>query len=94
MILAAMDMHEPISISNPDKVNLTAYGVGTGRELFVTIINQTHAATHDSASATVTINANGFKTGSVSTMLLMDGEPGERAAMMTATLCGATIIKS
>lgn len=81
---------EPIEITNPNKINLTAYAVGTGEDQFVTIINKTHSTTHDVADAEVSIQVKDFRGGSVSTITLSDGEPGN-AALMTATLGGATI---
>jgi hypothetical protein len=81
---------EPIVISNPNKINLTAYAVGTDQDLYVTIINKTHSTTHDVADAEVVIRADQFRPGRASSILLTDGEPGN-AASMTATLGGATI---
>jgi hypothetical protein len=81
---------EPVTISNPNKINLTAYAVGTDQDLFVTVINKTHSSTNDVTSAVVTIQAGGFESGSADYMLLTDGEPGN-AAMMTANLGGASI---
>jgi len=81
---------EPIAIANPQKINLTAYAVGTTRDLYVTIINKTHSSTHDVTDATVTIDAPGFDGGSADSILLTGGDPGN-AAVMTATLGGGTI---
>ena len=81
---------EPVTISNPNKINLTAYAVGTDQDIFVTIINKTHSSTNDVTSAAVTIQSGGFESGSADYMLLTDGEPGN-AALMTATLGGASI---
>ncbi len=81
---------EPVAISNPRGINLTAYAVGTSRDLYVTIINKTHNSTRDATDAAVTIDADGFKGASASYIVLTDGEPGN-AARMTATLGGDTI---
>lgn len=81
---------EPLSISNPLKINLTAYAVGTARDLYVTIINKTHSSTSDVADAAVTIDVPGFDGSSAAAILLTGGEPGN-AATMTATLGGSTI---
>ncbi len=81
---------EPVVIANPQKINLTAYAVGTSRELFVTIINRTHSTTHDADAAAVVIQAAGFEGATVDSMVLTDGQPGN-AALTTATLGGATI---
>ena len=81
---------EPVTVSNPEHINLTAYAVGTAQELYVTIINKTHNTTHDATNAAVTIDAPGFNGAQASYLVLTDGEPGI-AARMTATLGGATI---
>jgi hypothetical protein len=81
---------EPVVIANSQKINLTAYAVGTSRDLYVTIINKTHATTHDAVAAAVVIQAAGFDGGSVDAMVLTDGDPGN-AALATVTLGGATI---
>ena len=81
---------EPVAISNPDKINLTAYAVGTARDLYVTIINKTHSTTHDATDAEVTIEAPGFRSAAAESMALTDGDPGN-AALMTGTLGGAAI---
>ncbi|HEV2487659.1 MAG TPA: hypothetical protein VGT08_19220 [Terracidiphilus sp.] len=81
---------EPIAISNPDKINLTAYAVGTNEDVFVTIINKTHSTTNDAMNAAVTIQVDGFKPGNAEYMVLTDGEPGN-AEKLIATLGGASI---
>jgi len=81
---------QSIAISNPNNINLTAYAVGTDDDLYVTIINKTHATTHDATDAPVVIQAKGFEAASATYIVLTDGEPGN-AEKMTATLGGATI---
>jgi hypothetical protein len=81
---------EPVAISNPNKINLTAYAVGTDQDLYVTIINRTHNTTHDATDAQVVIQADGFKLGKADFIALTGGEPGNAAAT-TVTLGGATI---
>jgi hypothetical protein len=81
---------EPIVIANPQKINLTAYAVGTAHDLYVTIINKTHSSTNDVADATVSIDAPGFDGGRADSILLAGSEPGN-AAVMAATLGGGTI---
>ena len=81
---------EPIILSNPSNINLTAYAVGTNHELYVTVINRTHNTTHDTTDAHVTIQTNGFHTANASSIVLTDGEPGN-ADSMNASLGGATI---
>lgn len=43
----------PVSISNPDDVNLTAYAVRGDHEIYVTLINKEHGANRRSASVTL-----------------------------------------
>lgn len=81
---------ESVMISNPDKVNLTAYAVGTDQDQYVTIINKTHSTTHDATSAAVTIELDGIKPGKADYMVLTNGAPGN-AEGLTATLGGASI---
>jgi hypothetical protein len=81
---------EAVAISNPHRVNLTAYAVGDAQNLYVTVINKTHTTTHDVTDAAVKIHPEGFASGSAEYMVLTDGEPGN-AALMTATLGGAAI---
>ncbi len=81
---------EPIAISNPNKINLTAYAVGTTQDLYVTIINKTHTTTHDATDAAVVIKALGFNGTEADYLVLTDGEPGN-AESKTATLGGASI---
>ena len=81
---------EPIAIANPNKINLTAYAVGTIQDLYVTIINKTHTTTHDVTDADVVIHADGFHADKAEYIVLTDGEPGN-AASISATLGGATI---
>ncbi|HEV2326423.1 MAG TPA: hypothetical protein VGS10_20970 [Terracidiphilus sp.] len=81
---------EPVRIANAKHINLTAYAVGTAKDLYVTVINKTHSTTHDATNAAVTIEAPGFDGARAESILLTDGEPGN-AARMTATLGGGTI---
>jgi len=81
---------EPVAIANPQQMNLTAYAVGTSRDLYVTIINKAHVTTHDAMDAAVVIEAARFNGARVDSMVLTDGEPGN-AALPTATLGGAAI---
>ncbi len=81
---------ETVTIVNPNKINLTAYAVGTDRELYVTIINKTHSSTRDATDAQVVIAAPGFDKSTVDQMVMTDGEPGN-AALMTGTIGGSGI---
>ena len=88
--LGSQGYAEPVAVSNPNKINLTAYAVGTAQDLYVTIINKTHSTTHDVTDAAVVIDARDFNSAEADYMVLTDGEPGA-ADRMTATLGGATI---
>jgi hypothetical protein len=81
---------EPVAISNPKKINLTAYAVGTSQILYVTILNKTHNSSHDAIDAAVVIQPESFHAAQADYMVLTGGEPGN-AALMTATLGGAII---
>lgn len=81
---------EPVTIANPNGINLTAYAVGTPQTLYVTIVNKTHTSSHDATDAEVAIQAEGFHAGGADYMVLTDGEPGN-AASINATLGGAPI---
>lgn len=79
---------EPLSLANPQGLNVTAYAVGDSADLYVTIINKTEGAT--AASAAVTITPDGMPDARVAEMTLTDGKPGD-PALLDATLGGATI---
>lgn len=81
---------QAMTIANPQKINLTAYAVGTLEDLYVTVINRTHLTTHDVTDAKVTIDTPDFPRAEAEAMVLTDGEPGN-AALRSATLGGDTI---
>lgn len=81
---------ESVKIANAKNINLTAYAVGTARDLYVTIINKTHSSSHDATEAVVTIEAPGFNGARAAYMVLTDGAP-RNAALMRATLGGGKI---
>jgi hypothetical protein len=81
---------EPLTVDNPQKVNLTAYAVGTETTQYVTIINKSHDSTHDSTEAVVQIDLPGFANAQIDTMTLTDGEPG-KPERPSGTLGGAAI---
>ena len=81
---------EPVTLNNPNGVNLTAYAVGDAHDLYVTIVNKTHSSTGDSTDATVSISPTGYGAASCAALTLTDGEDGN-AALMTASLGGAAI---
>ncbi len=78
---------EPVTISNPGGVNLTAYAVGAGRTLYVTVINKTQGQT---PGTQVNIVPKGFPAASAAEMVLTDGVPGD-AGRPDASLGGAAI---
>lgn len=79
---------EPVLISNPNGLNLTAYAVGLGTNLYVTVINKEHNT--GARDASVTITPNGFLSGSVEAMYLT-APNGDAGAMSGVTFGGATI---
>jgi hypothetical protein len=82
---------EPVTISNPNGLNLTAYAVGTLTNLYVTIINKEHGA--NARTASVSFAINGLANGSAAAMSLIapSGDPG---ATNGITLGGAAITDS
>lgn len=77
----------PLTISNEQGINLTAYAVRGARELFVTIINKEHGA--GARAANVTIVAPGI-TGHASAIALI-APNGDVGAKTGVTLGGASI---
>jgi len=77
-----------LTLANPNKLNLTAYTVGTATNLYVTIINKEHGPS--ARSAVVAIAANGFSSGPVSAMFLT-APNNNVGAMSGITLGDATI---
>jgi hypothetical protein len=75
----------------PKDWSLTAYAVGAGQNLYITVINKMQGNEPDHV-AQVTINPGGvpFANASVATMTLSSGIPGD-ATRLTAQLAGATI---
>jgi hypothetical protein len=81
---------EPLTISNPNGSNVTAYAVGDAQTTYVTIINKTHSPYNNSVDADVTIQLNGVTAASAASITLAGDEPGDGASL-TATLGGALI---
>jgi hypothetical protein len=84
---------EPVTLSNPSGINVTAYAVGDAQDVYVTIVNKTHSTTNDSTDAAVAIQPSGFTAASCASMVLTDGDPGN-ASSYNVTLGGATITNS
>jgi hypothetical protein len=74
---------EPIAVSNPGKLNLTAYAVADRTNLWVTVINKEHGET--ARDSTVTITLEGFEGGPAATMALAASH-GDAGAMTGNTL--------
>jgi len=79
---------EPIKITNTNGLNLTAYAVGNGSNLYVTIINKEHGAR--GRDAAVTILPDGISSASATAMFL-NAPNGDVAATNAITLGGASI---
>jgi hypothetical protein len=78
---------EPLTISNPDGLNLTAYAVGGPKQQFVTLINKEHGP--GAREAKVTISATGMvRPAEVACLVVADGDV---AAKTGVTLGGASI---
>ncbi|HEX3719718.1 MAG TPA: hypothetical protein VH595_17335 [Verrucomicrobiae bacterium] len=59
----------PVTMTNTNSLNVTAYGVGSSNDLFVTIVNKEYAP--NPYNAAVTITPEGIPAGSVRAMFLM-----------------------
>jgi len=79
---------EPVSITKPQALNLTAYAIGDRTNLYVTIINKEHGA--ESKSAAVTVLARGLDWTNAQAMFLTASD-GAVGATNGVTLGGATI---
>ena len=80
---------EPVAITNPDNVNLTAYAVvDASKSLFVTVINREHG--NGARSSSVTIVAKGMARRKVMAMFLT-APGGDAGATSDVTLGGAAI---
>ncbi len=80
--------NEPLTMRNPTGANVTAYAVGSGATLYVTLINKTYGAL--AKTATVTIVPKGITSASVREMVLTDGQPGN-PSLLSASFGGASI---
>jgi len=79
---------EPLTMTNANGLNLTAYAVGNGTNLYVTIINKEYGT--NARSAAVTVTPNGIGSGTVSAMFLTQTN-GDVTATNGVTLGGASI---
>lgn len=79
---------EPVTTVNTNELNLTAYAVGNGSNLYVTIINKEHGA--GARDAAVTITPDGMSSGSAAVMFLT-APKGNLGATNGVTLGGGVI---
>jgi len=79
---------EPLTMTNASGLNLTAYAVGDGSDLYVTIINKEYGA--GARDVAVTIVATGVSSGSAGAIFLT-APNGNIAATSGVTLGGAAI---
>jgi hypothetical protein len=79
---------EPVTIVNTNELNLTAYAVGKGSNVYVTIINKEHGA--GARDAALTILPNGLSPGSAAVMFLT-APNGDVMATNGVALGGASI---
>jgi hypothetical protein len=82
---------EPVVVGNADDLDLTAYAVGTGSDVYVTIINKEHGP--GARAAGVTIRPEGFMLGDVKAMSL-EAPGGDVGAMRGITLGGDSIVNN
>lgn len=83
--------HGQVKPVTPDPVpgiNITAYGVGDGSTLYVTVINKTTGS--QATDAAVTLIPEHFVPAAADVVVLSSGTPGD-ATPLTATLGGGTI---
>ena len=86
--LGAHGSVEPLTMINMNGLNLTAYAVGDGSDLYVTIINKEHGA--GAHNAAVTIVPEGFSSGSA-VAICLTAPNGNIGATGGVTLGGAAI---
>ncbi|HZM05902.1 MAG TPA: glycosyl hydrolase family 79 C-terminal domain-containing protein [Candidatus Saccharimonadales bacterium] len=78
---------EPVTLTNANLLNLTAYAVGDGTNVYVTLINKEHDT--GARSATVTIMPNGVPAGSAAEVMFLTAP--SPSATNGVTLGGAPI---
>ena len=86
--LGTLGAVQQVTVGKPADLNLTAYAVGSGNDVYVTVINKTYGA--GAKDAAVSIVPTDFGMTDAASMTLAAGEPGN-AASQTATLGGAEI---
>lgn len=91
--LGARGVAKPVSVSKSPDVNVTAYAVGHGRDLYVTIINKMHGAGARNVQVTIVPRDNHNQGTDAASITLAPGESGNPSSQ-TATLGGAAITNS
>lgn len=81
---------EPVVLDNPQRLNLTAYAVGTPTNLCVTIINKEHGS--HAHAATVTIKPDGFSPGNMTFLFL--AAPGNNVMATNDIVLGGAPISN
>jgi hypothetical protein len=85
--LGAHGRVQPLSIANPENLNLTAYAVRDGGNVYVTVINKDHGP--DAHAADVTIVGNGISKNA--SIIFLTAPDGGVAAKVGVTLGGAPL---
>ena len=79
----------PLTISNPENLNLNAYAVvGDGKNAYVTIINKEHGTNARAAKITIKLNDAGFKHAQA---MFLTAPDGDASATSGETLGGGSI---
>ena len=82
----------PVTISNPDNINLSAYAVlGDDKNLYCTIINKEHGANARNANVSIPLVLHGFYLGQ---KISMTAPNNDVASTSGITLAGASIEKN
>jgi hypothetical protein len=80
----------PVAISNADGINLTAYAVRDGAEVFVTLINKEHGSTAREAQVTIVLEGRGQRANAI----FLAAPNGDVTAKSGVTLGGSGINSS
>ena len=78
---------EPVTLSNPDELNLTAYAVRGAGEHFVTLINKEHGSGAREANVSLVVPGSAGRA----TVIFLTAPEGNAAAKTGVTLGGASI---
>jgi hypothetical protein len=86
--LGSQGSEELIDVGNSNKLNLTAYAIGSATNLYVTIINKEHGTNEQAAAVTIDAKDFPWKTAEVMFLAAANGDAG---ATQGITLGGAPI---